>query len=343
MLHLGVKKEPRPDAVKQRPEADKLGLSVKRNPQKIPAAHGGTTDAPFDALLPVEVGFISERVKIPADPRRVVQRHIGANIVLCGMNHLTAPRHEGRQPAPYGDPAGELDVISPDEEFLYGKPEAAYGFRAQEQRHKGGLFGLYQSVLQQRKVFMAAFFQLLPVHLAVAAVRPHSNAAEPAVASLQNFVRFQQLLQGIRLGQGVIVHDPDIVIARFHRPAHSIVEATRAAQIAAGVPAGQIRLGGQPPGSSVGAGIVHDQDIAGCRLVSQRLHTLPQQLQPVIGHHHCRCPVLFFHMHHPQLRVESACAYSTFGWNLSPRKKPFQITPMRCHFLSVGLSSTRRE
>lgn len=118
--------------MKQRPEADKLGLSVKRNPQKIPAAHGGTTDAPFDALLPVEVGFISERVKIPADPRRVVQRHIGANIVLCGM-------------------------------------------------------------------------------------------------------------------------------------------------------------------------------------------------------------------HHPQLRVESACAYSTFGWNLSPRKKPFQITPMRCHFLSVGLSSTRRE
>lgn len=214
MLHLGVKKEARPDAVQQRPEAEKFGLSVKHNPQKIPAAHGSAADAPFDALLPVEVGFISERIKIPADPRHVIQRHIGAHIVLRGMNHLTAPRHEGRQPASYGDPPGELDVIAPDEKFFYGKPEAAYGLRAQEQRHKGGL--------------------LCP-------------------------------------------------------------------------------------------------------------HTLPQQLQPVIGHHHCRRLVLFFHMHHPQLRVESACAYSTFGWNLRPRKKPFQITPMRCHFLSVGLSRTRRE
>ena len=52
-------------------------------------------------------------------------------------------------------------------------------------------------------------------------------------------------------------------------------------------------------------------------------------LQPVIGQNHCRDFVLFSHIYTPQFCVESASTYSTSGWKLKPRRKPFQITPIQ--------------
>ena len=104
-----------------------------------------------------------------------------------------------------------------------------YGLRAKEQRYKGGLLRLHQAVFQQRAKLIKALIQLLPVHSALTAVGPQGHAAEPAVVSFQYPVRFQELFQGIRLGKTIVIHDPHIIIASLHRPAHSKVEAPRAA------------------------------------------------------------------------------------------------------------------
>ena len=92
MLHLWAEKGPCPDAFAQDSKTGAFRLSVPNNPQKVPAAFGKTVGAPFDSLLPVEVGLVPKRVEVSINPLYIVQRDIGAYIDFCGVNHLTLAR-----------------------------------------------------------------------------------------------------------------------------------------------------------------------------------------------------------------------------------------------------------
>ena len=110
--------------MKQGLKTDKLGLAMEENSQKIPSPLGDVIEPSFDSLLAAEIRFVAEGKKIPADPFYIVQRYIGANIAFCGVNNLALANRETGKALSHRNSAGELDVISPDEEFLDGKSKA---------------------------------------------------------------------------------------------------------------------------------------------------------------------------------------------------------------------------
>ena len=105
---------------------------MPHNPQKIPAALGKTVGAPFDSLLPVEVGLVPKGVEIPPNPLHIVPRHIRAYVALRGVNYLALPRRETGHPAPRRDPAGILNIVTPEKKRADGQPKLADCARGQE-------------------------------------------------------------------------------------------------------------------------------------------------------------------------------------------------------------------
>ena len=106
-------KQSDPHATEQGPEADKLGLTVEKDSQKIPPSFGDVVEISFHSLLPAEVGLIAEGVVITVYSLHIIQGYIGAHVVFCGVNNLAPANYETVKRSPYGDSAGKFDVVSP--------------------------------------------------------------------------------------------------------------------------------------------------------------------------------------------------------------------------------------
>ena len=123
-----------------------------------------------------------------------------------------------------GDSRGEFYVVAPDEEFLDGQPDLAYGGCADKDgNERAGQAFAYRLALSGRAEGGA-------VHGMRGAVCPLGLATgEAGVLFAGNHVH--EFLQGVRGGDGVIVHDPVEVAALQHGSLDSEGESTGAAYV----------------------------------------------------------------------------------------------------------------
>ena len=239
--------------------------------------------------MAVGVVFVPESIPVAADALGAVQRDGGAVVLLHGVGHLALPSQVAGQAQAHGHAAGVLNVIAPNEEIPDGQPGLFNGGGGEQQRHKGGLLHQNQPVAQQLHVLVEVLLDLLPVHLALGAVRPQHGAGEKPVIPAQNGMGGQQLGQTVRVGQGIVVHDPHQIVPGLHGPAHSEIETAGPAEVGPGAAAVHPRLvqSGQVSAGSVGAGIVHNENVAHSVLLAQQsFDALGKQFFSVVGYDH---------------------------------------------------------
>ncbi len=133
----------------------------------------------------------------------------------------------------------------------------------------------------------------LLVHDARLAVGPQADTREVAKLLAQPLAGDKQLAQGVGVRHAVVVHDPDVVIAKLDGLAHAEVEAAGAAEVLPGVEVANLtgldarcqRLLG-----TVGARVVHDDDAELVALPQRRqllglqaVEALLEKLHAVVG------------------------------------------------------------
>ena len=108
-----------------------------------------------------------------------------------------------------GNAAGVLPIVGPDEELGDGQAVPAHGLGTQKQRDKTGHDRRDALAVKTGQVFVGC--HSLQVHGLVFTVRRQCAGGKPAVLPVQFGIRQQQLLQGIRFRQAVIIHNPQIL------------------------------------------------------------------------------------------------------------------------------------
>ena len=134
----------------------------------------------------------------------------------------------------------------------------------------------------------------LAVHGARGAVSPETDAREIAVLPVQALARDKELTQGVRMGHAVVVHDPNVVVAKLDGLSHAIVEPTGTAEVLARIEIGDLpglSEGGQRLLGAIRARVVNDDDgkaIAPGKgaevLLAKAIEALEQQVLAVIRH-----------------------------------------------------------
>ena len=184
-----------------------------------------------------------------------------------------------------GNAAGVLPVVGPDEELGNRQAELPHGFGAQEQRDKARHHG--GNLRRIEAVNIAVHRFPLQVHRLVGAVRGECPAGQPAAAVAVGGIGGQQGSQRVRLGQRVVIHDPDGLTPQLRRGADAVGKAARTAEVFPRIAADQPRHCQRLyiVRCAVSGRIVHQQHRKALHgLGTQGGQALFEQRQTVVGH-----------------------------------------------------------
>ena len=147
------------------------------------------------------------------------------------MHHPAGGNYIARHAA--GDTAGILPIVRPDKKFCNGQAKALHCAAAQKQRNKAGHNRGLPRPGKACQIFVRR--AALQVHGLIFTVRRQCAGGKPAVLPVQFGIRQQQLLQGIRFRQAVIIHNPQILCPRTRCLLDAAGKAARTTQVFAGI------------------------------------------------------------------------------------------------------------